>query len=596
MIMNNIGKIFMTAAISALAFAACSKLDNLKKEEPLPVYKQGVSPVLSASTTTVAAALADTSRSVVTFNWTNPGYANDSATTKYVLELDTAASSFATPVRFTYNGQLSQAMTGRELNAVLLQLGFNTGVARTMDVRLLSSYANNNERYASNTVKLTVTPFADPSVFSGSSSNLNLELANAANTAIQFNWSAAFTGYSGGITYTLQYDSTGKDFTSLNEITIADSSQANKRRFLTQAELNAAAIAEGVVPPATGSLQFRVKAVTATGIVVFSNPFTVAIGTYITVQRYYMPGGYQSASGQGDDWTPQNAPEFVRDTRTGAINKLYYTYMYLPANTGFKITLGRSWDENYGGTGGNLERNGADLSVPTDGYYRISIDMANLKYDIREGRMGFVGGATGAGWTPPNVFPNYAMGLAGTNLFLGITDLTSDGWKLIDNNEWNNGDLTVTNTRSYGTSAASGSPLQVNGDNFANPAAAGKYRVIWDGRSRDEVTYTMMLANEMRVVGNGLDGVAEWTPSVSPTMNYSGNGIWTLTVNLIGGKEIKFLAGNDWGAFDYEDAGDTGTPGERKIKWEGGGNFNTPATSGTYTITLNEITQKVTIL
>jgi hypothetical protein len=364
---------------------------------------------------------------------------------------------------------------------------------------------------------------------------------------------------------------------------------------LTQADLNAAAIAEGVVPPGTGTLQFRVKAVTATGVIVFSNPFAVTIGTYITVQRYYMPGGYQSASGQGDDWTPDNAPEFIRDTRTGAINKLYYTYMYLPANTGFKITLGRSWDVNFGGTGGNLQRNGSDLSVPTDGVYRISIDMANMKYDIREGRMGFVGGATGAGWNPPNVFPNYAMGLANTNLFLGITDLTSDGWKLIDSDQWNNGDLTVDNVRSYGSSLPSGGALEVNGGNFANPATAGKYRVIWDGRNRNEVKYEMMLANEMRVVGNGIDGVAEWNPSASPTMAYSGNGIWTITLNLLGGKEIKFLAGNAWGAFDYEDGGDAGTPGGRKIKWEGGSNFNTPAASGSYTITLNEVTQTVTI-
>ena len=80
-------------------------------------------------------------------------------------------------------------------------------------------------------------------------------------------------------------------------------------------------------------------------------------------------------------------------------------------------------------------------------------------------------------------------------------------------------------------------------------------------------------------------------------MTYAGNGVWTITLALLANKEIKFLAGNDWGAFDYEDnSGQSqalGTP--RPINWDGGPNFRTPATAGTYTITLNENLQTVTI-
>jgi hypothetical protein len=69
------------------------------------------------------------------------------------------------------------------------------------------------------------------------------------------------------------------------------------------------------------------------------------------------------------------------------------------------------------------------------------------------------------------------------------------------------------------------------------------------------------------------------------------------TLALKADKDIKFLSGNDWGAFDYEDASGgskaVGTP--RKIKWEGGDNFKTPAAAGTYTITLDEPHQTVTI-
>ena len=126
---------------------------------------------------------------------------------------------------------------------------------------------------------------------------------------------------------------------------------------------------------------------------------------------------------------------------------------------------------------------------------------------------------------------------------------------------------------------------------------AGRYRVIWDGRNPDALKYQIMSATEMRVVGDGMQGVPDWNPGASPQMTYSGNGVWTVTLTLVAGKDIKFLAGDAWGAFDYEDASGgitaTGTP--RKMQWDGGPNFKTPAVTGSYTITLNERTQTVTI-
>ncbi|HEX7847900.1 MAG TPA: hypothetical protein VF476_19000, partial [Chitinophagaceae bacterium] len=122
-------------------------------------------------------------------------------------------------------------------------------------------------------------------------------------------------------------------------------------------------------------------------------------------------------------------------------------------------------------------------------------------------------------------------------------------------------------------------------------------RLIWDGTNGQQVKYERSPAAEMRVVGNGIQGVPDWNPGASPQMTYSGNGVWTITITLVGNKEIKFLAGNDWGAFDYEDdsGGSTATGTPRKIKWNGSDNFKTPTTTGSYTITLNEYTQTVTI-
>jgi hypothetical protein len=221
-----------------------------------------------------------------------------------------------------------------------------------------------------------------------------------------------------------------------------------------------------------------------------------------------------------------------------------------------------------------------------------------MKYDIREGRMGFVGGATGANWNPGASFPDYALGHPEKNLFVGLTNLNSaGGWKLIDNNGWNSGDITASNARSYGANGGSGSTMQVNGPNMPDVSATGRYRVIWDGRDVNNIKYEIYPGTEMRVVGDGITGVSAWNPGASPQMTYVGAGIWTISIALEANKDIKFLAGNAWGAFDYEDASggsqSVGTP--RRIRWEGGSNFKTPATAGTYTVTLNENLQTVTI-
>ena len=594
--MKYFSKLLLAALGLVTVFSACKKVDNLKKVEALPVYQLGTSPVLSSSTTTVAPALADSNNNVITFSWTNPKYSNDSATTKYIIEIDSSGKNFTNKNTKTVYGVLNTSMTGRELNAILLNLGFKLGITQAIDVRLLSSYNNNNERYTSNQLKITVTPFPDPAILFTANTAVTVTLANAALLSNTFSWTAAFKGYPGVVTYTLQYDSASKNFVAPIEIPVGASLYS---LALNQSEMNATALNSGIPGGNTGKVEYRIKAVTALGAIVYSNVVNVTITSYVPILRVYLPGGYQGSTGNGNDWDPPTAPELIRDLRSGVFNKMYYIYIYLPANAEFKITIGRSWNINYGGSGGVLSGSGPNLSVASAGYYRISVNISTLQYNIMAGRMGFVGGATGAGWNPPGVFPNYALGNSATNLFVGLTNFTSGGWKLIDNNAWDNGSQTVSETRSYGTPGGDGSTLQVNGANFNDYPTAGRYRVIWDGRDRDNIKYFTSPGTEMRVVGDGMNqaGVNDWDPPTSPQMTYNGNGVWTLTIALKANKDIKFLAGNAWGAFDYEDNSGgsqaTGTP--RAIKWEGGNNFKTPTTAGTYTITLNENLQTATI-
>lgn len=573
-----------------LLVLSCTKIEDL------PFYEKGKSVTLTASKTAVVPVPADSLTNVLSFSWSDPAYATDTSNYKFIVEIDSSGRNFAKKITREVIGKKIISFTGRDLNTILLNYGFSLGVAYNMDVRVISSYKNNNERYTSNVVKVAITPFSDPATLSATSNNLTLDLANAAVNAITFNWTQSFTGYGGNINYILQFDSAGKNFAVPKDVPIGNKIYT---KTFTQGEINETGLQSGIPGGNTGKVDYRVKAVTAQGAISYSNVFSVTMKTYVPILRFYMPGGYQASTGNGNDWDPATAPELIRDLRSSVLNKMYYIYIYLPANAEFKFTQGRAWDINYGGSGGVLSTGGANLKVTTAGYYRITINRSTLQYDIREGRMGFVGGATGANWNPPGVFPVYALGQPSLNLFVGLTDFTTGGWKLIDNNAWNDGSNSVGETRSYGSTSGSGSTMEVNGANFPDNTTAGRYRVIWDGRDVNNIKYEKSPASEMRLVGDGINqaGVNDWDPPTSPQMTYSGNGVWTITIALKAGKDIKFLAGNAWGAFDYEDnsGGSTALGTARKIKWEGGSNFKTPVAAGTYTITLDENAQTVTI-
>lgn len=65
---------------------------------------------------------------MIVFSWTDPKYATNLANTKYVLEIDSTGKSFGVENTKTVVGVLSASLTGRELNALLLNLGFKIGV------------------------------------------------------------------------------------------------------------------------------------------------------------------------------------------------------------------------------------------------------------------------------------------------------------------------------------------------------------------------------------------------------------------------------------------------------------------------------------
>lgn len=154
--MKNIFKILLAAAI-VVFYTACHKVDDL------PSYGKGEPVVLSSSSAAIAPAPADSNNVAIVFSWTNPKYAQDSSLYKFVLEIDSTGRNFAKEVTKTVTGAFSTSMLAKELNAILVeQFGFAFNTAYDVDVRVTSSYGNNNEQYKSNVLKIRVTPYKVP--------------------------------------------------------------------------------------------------------------------------------------------------------------------------------------------------------------------------------------------------------------------------------------------------------------------------------------------------------------------------------------------------------------------------------------------------
>jgi hypothetical protein len=148
--------IFSMLVSAAGFFTACEKADSL------PIYGEGTAPVLTASSTTLAPAPADSNNTALTLSWTNPNYATDSSTYKFVVEMDSTGKNFANPNTKTVTGQLTASFIAKELNSFLLARGYAFNAPVDMDVRVKSSYGNNNELKLSNVLKIRMTPYKIP--------------------------------------------------------------------------------------------------------------------------------------------------------------------------------------------------------------------------------------------------------------------------------------------------------------------------------------------------------------------------------------------------------------------------------------------------
>ncbi len=154
--MKLFNKILTVVAAATFAFTSCEKADQL------PAFSAGIATVLSAASATVAPVVADSNKYSLILNWTDPKHASDPATFKYIIEIDSAGRNFSKAYTRTVIGKLTDSIIAKEFNNIMLAWGFEFNKAYDVDVRVTSSYGNNNEKIRSNILKLRTTPYKIP--------------------------------------------------------------------------------------------------------------------------------------------------------------------------------------------------------------------------------------------------------------------------------------------------------------------------------------------------------------------------------------------------------------------------------------------------
>jgi hypothetical protein len=297
----------------------------------------------------------------------------------------------------------------------------------------------------------------------------------AEDIAMSLEWSEAGFNFRSAPTYSIQLaaDSADAEYKSL-------ASTNSTSHEVTVSDLNNFLLGEDYTTNVEHSLKLRVVASLGNDDIAPANsePVSIAVTPYFAEVSYpeiYVPGGYQGASNEGDDWSPATAPALYSvnddDTYEGYVN-------IADAGSEFKFTAERNWDEGDWGDDegdGQLDPGGGNIIADEAGYYKINVDLNDLTYETLNTTWGLIGSATADGWDADQDMTYDPE----EKVWTITTDLSAGEMKFRANDAWN---------LDYGDDEGDGM-LDQGGGNIAVDQA-GNYTVILD---LSEAPYTYEL-------------------------------------------------------------------------------------------------------
>lgn len=319
----------------------------------------------------------------------------------------------------------------------------------------------------------TVTEGQGVELINSVSSVYTLTFDTKDNLAERFVWTSDDFGVPTAVSYELQADVAGGDFSAPQSLGSTSSNELG----VTVEMMNNVAGALGLAPFQQANIDVRVVSSINADNTVASAPITLSVIPYTTESpKLWVPGNYAASSGYGADWTPDdpNTP-FIQAVEFGSTDYEGYVFMNV-ASPEFKLTLEQDWDEAYGDAGnGMLSLSGGNLTAPGPGYYKINVntdpngdgDTSDATINIAPTSWGIIGpGSHSADW-------GFDADLTyDQNLRVWAIEgaMAADEFKFRSNDDWG---------LNYGMDDDGDGSLNENGGNFSQ-SAAGNYRVELD--------------------------------------------------------------------------------------------------------------------
>ena len=365
--------------------------------------------------------------------------------------------------------------------------------------------------------------FPSPPELSANSLKLVQEEQN--ESALTVSWPEVVYPVDAPVDYTVQF-SVPSDTVGDNAWQNAISFNAGKDVFSKSFEgLDINQIAEdlGLETEVEGKMVVRVLAsmdrtINSEAVGITVTPFEPVI----TLTEIFLPGAYQG-------WDPSTAPSIP----STAVNGVYQGVMTFPeGGEQFKVTLDRTWEENYGGDGnGNLVFDSPDnLSVPSPGTYQITVDLNNMRWSAEPYSFGIIGTATPGGWDTD------------TDM---VFDIEEQVWKISQYLQpgalkWRLNDAWTIN---YGPRNNDEGIAYLDDQGAHNISEAGMYEVTFKVDPQDpSIAYYTVEPISWGIVGDATAG--GWDTDTDMTYDPEAD-VWTVTAELTPGG-VKFRRNDSW--------------------------------------------------
>ncbi len=444
---------FLFALLLILGFISCKKVGDL------PYYNNGKAPTLTASASSVAAVPADSTLPALTLSWTYPAYATDTSNMQFIIQIDSAGGNFSNAASRTILGSLSTTYTAKELNTILLSYGYSFGVAYNMNVRVVSSYANNNEQLISNVLAIQMTPYkVPPKVIPPSSGHLFL-VGNAS---------------AGG--WNNPVPAPAQEFTMIDSLTYQGTFYMNGGAQYVFLPVNGDwthkfNVADASVPGLEKGGDFgadlgnaNIPGPANTGTYKIFVDFQHGTFSVTKVKQYgllYVPGDYQG-------WDPASAPTLGSPADDGKFDG----YINIPSGGSykFKFTTTPDWS-NAIGDGGNgtlVPGGGGDIAVPGPGYYHIVANTTDNTWSATKTTWSLIGSFAASNWGNDI---DMTYNASDKNWTATISTVAGDQFKFRANHDWG---LNYGDSGGTGSLSAGGDNIGDASKNFAVPAGTHK--------------------------------------------------------------------------------------------------------------------------